>query len=224
MKVKQCPEFGQAILPYYEDAFESGFIILQPFTKYNEKDKHYFENDQYPKSDEILNILKIVSWSEIIYKFSFTNIEQLNFALLSWFGALKKNDENFAKKVASIFLENNIFEPSNGLFDEFLFQTFITIFKDEGYKTVIFADDFFDKVEEVEIEKAKNQENFQFAKNIYSPEGKILFTIHWDSFFVIFLGSKEIVNRYKRKYKPEGFWCKQDTEVFWSRQIANKIF
>jgi len=222
LNLKPCPEFGQAILPYYENKFESGFIILQPFTKYREEDRNVFENEEWPKSSNIIKLLQPISWQFIIDEFSFKSIEELDYALLSWIHAIFKKDEKLAQKI-DLIRNENIFEPGNGVFDEFLYQTFIEILSEEGYKSVIIADEFFDIVKEIRIEDARKQEDFQYSRNIISPDSKILFTIHWDSFFVILLGKKELVNYYIEKHKLEGFWCSQDTDVFWSKQIANTL-
>jgi len=222
LKLKPCPEFGQAILPYYENKFESGFIILQPFTKYRNQDRKLFEDEEWPKSSNIIKLLQPLSWQYIINEFSFKSIEELDYALLSWIHAIFSKDEKLAQKIELIRSEN-IFEPSNGVFDEFLFQIFIEILSEEGYKSVRIADEFFDTVQELTIKNAKNQDDFLFPRNIYSPDEKILFTVHWDSFFVIFLGSKELIEKYTTKHKLEGFWCNQETDVFWSKQIANQI-
>ncbi len=212
-----CPNYGEKILTHFKGEYDAAYIILQPFTSYLEKDKNLFTGENWPKRDECIKKLEPVTWNSIVNKFSFKDIKQLNYALLSYINAINNKDDYLSNKIGLIRDKNNILEPENGEFDDFLYNNILNIINDEGYQNVIVDDECSDNPTEITIKDARKTEKYSWPnyKNIYSPDKKLLFTIHWDSYFVIFCGEKEIIDKYIYNYSLEGFWCTDETEILW---------
>ncbi len=214
--MKVCPDYGEKILKHFSDQHEAAYIILIPFLKFNEHDKKYFESIDWEIDRKIiLNKTNPVTWKKIIELGQFIDIKQLNYALLSSISAINNEDEELSKRLIDFLEKHHYFGPPEGTFSDYSLNDIINVFKDENYESIILADEWYDEITEIRI-KDLNIDVYNYEHvNIHSPDEKILFTVHWDSFFIIFAGPKDVISNYVEKYSFEGFWCTENTEILW---------
>lgn len=52
--------------------------------------------------------------------------------------------------------------------------------------------------------------------NLFTHDNRLLLTTHWDSHFSLLCSNKETVEQIVQSCKLEGFYCDDETEIFWS--------
>jgi hypothetical protein len=233
-KTRVCPEIERnnispdadiPILEFYNGFYDCIYIILHPFYKVVDQDEIKFDLKTWPTKKEINRCTQKLSWQDFIKLSGIENINRLDIALRNSIWGLNnkhKNDEDLG-------LFNNATEkyslipPGEGDFSDILINEMLEALLFLGYDWIFVGDEFgherklqyIQDIIDDEVEVNYHHENW------YTPKNEILYTTHWDSHFTMLCSDKRTVEKILEKYPFEGFYCKPDTEIYWS--IHSKI-
>jgi Protein of unknown function (DUF2711) len=218
MKTKmKAPGDDDYILSFYEGYFQSAFIAFQPFFKIINKKILKLMEKKWPEKTKLVRYTQPLRWKEIMKRCGIGSYKSVNKRLLESIHAIKIENEVILQQFIDKLDEGQIISPNEGCFNEFLFDNFIDIFKDLQYEYFVISDEWGDETFKLNLSSAKKSD-LPFSagiKNAYSPDYKLLFTIHWDSFFAIFCGADHVVRNSVKKFNLEGFFCGKDTKIHW---------
>ncbi|WP_374950258.1 DUF2711 family protein [Mucilaginibacter sp.] len=188
------------ILEFYKGYFEAVYILLHPFIQYNSKQE----------------VIRFVSWQEMLNLTQFKNLNQLDIALRTRIGGLRKEHEN--KVDAEILLNtcnnNNISEPSEGQFQGSLQTEMLKSLLELGYNYMFVADEFgFERKLSYVQEYLNGQDDtvlkWGSERNWYTNNNEIFYTTHWDSHFTMLCSDKKTIESILSKHSFEGFYCNE---------------
>lgn len=204
------------ILDYYSGVFDTVFIALPPF--FHPNDPSIFELDEYPNKQQILETCNPLPWSEIISISNFKSLSEIDVALRSYIHSLKAVSHNahLVDRLEKILTENNLHPPDEGYLaphlEDVLFRSLLHL----GYDSLWVTDEFaLEGSKEFSIEELIAGDLIPTSGNINSKDWGLLITTHWDSHCTYLCSSKSRVDSIVRSANLEGFYCTQNTEVFW---------
>lgn len=245
---KLYPPEEEKVLEYYKEYFDEVFIVLIPFSKINdEKIKNYIKNkSSIEKIDDIKNrIINIerlknypyyeenlseieeyyfaekINWDEIIENTGISNIKDLNKALMTAIGALKKElqEPEILKILIEYCTKNKIYIPNEGAYDLFSKLGIYKCLIENNLSEIFIIEEFNNSLKKINVENFSdldliNSINFK-DYYIYSKNKEILFSIDWDYFF-FFIGidSKKISKESIEK-NFFGFWASSEDSHLW---------
>ena len=228
MKSKKAPDVHHNIIPpsadtsiieFYKGYFDCVFIILHPFMKCHDLEKFMSKKERHTK-DELTHLADSVSWNEITSLCGFSDIKQIDIALRNMIGGLNKIHHNDKEqtKLDHVCELNNFIIPPEGNFSELLVDSMLHALTDLGHEWVYIGDEFGweRKLEYIQdIIDNKVQANFHH-ESWYTVKNEILYTTHWDSHFTFLCSDKETIEKILSQHPFEGFYCNEETEVYWS--------
>lgn len=228
MKEKTAPEVHHNIIPatpdtpileFYKGYYDCIYIILHPFMKYHDIKKFNKKEERHTK-EELLQLVQGISWNEVISLCGFKDIGHLDIALRNMIGGLNKKYHNDADKAKldQICKLNNLIIPPEGNFSELLLDNMLSAAMEMGHEWIYIGDEFGweRKLEYIQdIINNKVKVNFHH-ESWYTTKNEILYTTHWDSHFTLLCSDKETVGKILSHYPFEGFYCNEETEVYWS--------
>lgn len=195
------------ILDLYKGYFEAVYIMLYPFTPF----------------DEQLSQSKPVSWKEFIQLAKFKNINQLDIALRNCIGGLNAKWKNDADVEAlQLILEKyNLSIPFEGAFQDVQQQDMLMSLQEQGHDYMFIADEHGFERKVVYIQDLiENEDKVELSypghENWYTNKHEILYTTYWDSHFTLLCSNKVIIKNILDKHPFEGFYCDSSTEIYWS--------
>jgi hypothetical protein len=228
MKEKTAPEVHHniiaafpdtPILEFYKGYFECVYIILNPFMKCNDY-KAFINKEHVYTKEELLKVTDSISWNDVVSLCKFKDIKQLDVALRNMIGGLNdqhRNDRDVAK-LRHICESNNLIIPPEGNFSELLLDNMLSATMKLGHEWIYIGDEFgwVRKLEYIQdIIDNKVEVNFHH-ESWYTLKNEILYTTHWDSHFTLLCSNKETVKEILNWYPFEGFYCNEETEIYWS--------
>ena len=165
---------------------------------------------------EILRTCLPVRWSEVATISGLKNLREIDIGLRSRIHGLneKLSKDDWAKTLDEM---PGLICPTEGCFSPFIENKFLTSLKNHGYSKVIVRDEHLSKISTREISELTNVEEIPYAGSILTEDEGIYATTHWDSHFSFFcFKSKDLLNEIIARDGYEGFFCDQETEVYWS--------
>ena len=119
----------------------------------------------------------------------------------------------------------NILFPSEGIFPTILNNLFFDSLIFLDYDKVCISDEFAINPECLRLKKDISVLDFNMPiyqiRSIFTEDAKIAYTTHFDTFFTMLCSDKKTVEKIVTKYNFEGFYCDENTTVYWHDQ--NKI-
>ena len=212
-----CPEDCK-IKEYFGNKFEAAFICLFPFIECGKIPVSRFGTDDAPTNREIFQNCRPVKWSEIASKLALKSIGELDIALRTCICGLKKElcDEALADKIFALESQN-IIQPWECEVSPFIEFPLLDFLKAKGYGAVLCANEFSAQIQKLPIgDILQDKTEIDFIQNIETEDEKILLSTHWDSHFSVLLSSEELVREFISAYNIEGFFCDENTEIYWS--------
>lgn len=195
-----------SILEFYKGYFDTVYVMLHPFFK--EKDN---------------KITQVMTWKEIQMLAGFKDINQLDIALRTSIGGLRREYEN--KKDADILSQlaelHDFWFPSEGNFQDTLKNKMLKSLQDQGHHYMYMGDEWgFERkrsyIQEVIDGKDNTLLEYGPEMNWYTTNNEILYTTHWDSHFTLLCSDKNTVENILAKHPFEGFYCNEKTDIYWS--------
>ena len=169
-------------------------------------------------------------WSEAGEAAGFNDPCDLNRALLSSIGALKREYEDSAgaERLSQYCSEQKIFMPTEGRFQSSMESLIVEVFQHAGYDQVEFADEFDEASSTIAVEKLRSEEPWSSitgfpvrAGRIFTADRTLLAVVDWDSFFTLICGKAERLEHVALAELFEGFWCGLGTTHQWWRQSSS---
>lgn len=180
-----------------------------------------YSNQDYPTTAEIYNNGEIVSWKNIVKEIDLKDITELNKALRTSIGALKKifRKPELSEKLNTYTEKNNIWHPTEGNFDVFSKIGIYRIFKMFNKNEILIVDEFYENNNVITLNELTEYEFIEKIEYgdyyIYSVDKEILFTIEWDSFFFLIATDKNKMEKIIEAKYFEGFLCDSKTTHNW---------
>ncbi|MFM2213413.1 MAG: hypothetical protein RL427_676 [Bacteroidota bacterium] len=179
-----------------------------------------YSNINYPTDEEIFESAERINWSEVVEGANLENPSELNKALRTSNGALRKAFQKPAllNKLESFTNDNKIYHPVEGDFDILTKKKIYEILKILNKKEIIVFDEFQENQKVFDITKLTESEFLNEIESreyhIYSQDKEILFTIEWDSFFfIIAFNNSKNIKLVTELF--EGFLCNPQTADEW---------
>ncbi|RYE43367.1 MAG: DUF2711 family protein, partial [Sphingobacteriales bacterium] len=168
-------------------------------------------------------ITQLITWREFLSLSGFKDVYQLDIALRTNIGGLRKELEN--KKDAAILQHiselHDLWVPSEGNFQDTLNQDMLTSLQEQGYHYMYIGDEWgFERklsyIQDTIDGKDDTLLTWGAQRNWYTNHNEILYTTHWDSHFTLLCSNKKTVENILAKHPFEGFYCDEKTEIYWS--------
>jgi hypothetical protein len=204
-----CAYADMPILNFYNGYFDTVYIILHPFCQ----------------TDENGNVTRIVGWQEFISLAGFEDINQLDIALRNNIrGLLEKwENEQDVETLRRTCNVHNLSIPSEGEFQLAYEKQMLQSLQEQGHhyifvsdehgfeRKVIYIQDLLDGKDKVKLEYGGHD-------SWYTNHNEIIYTAHWDSHFTMLCSDRKTVETILSKHPFEGFYCDEQTEIYWSLQ------
>lgn len=186
----------------------------------------YSSNECYPTDQEIAHMGKRVSWDEVIQDTALSTKSELNTALQTTIGALKKQYErgDLAMLLNEYTEKRNIWHPIEGTFNFFTKCSIFDLLKKSGIEEVVIDAEFNLNRKLVSLINS-TQEDFceRIDYNdyyIYDRDESILFAIDWDSFFFFIAIDNKVVPKSSIESYFDGFWANEKFNHYWGREYG----
>ena len=216
-KFASCPNEGN-ILEYYDGQFECVYVLLSPFMRPTSVSTDRFCPEKWPSKQELIEGVSPVSWKEIIELTALNSIDEVDIALRTSIGGLKKKFEN--EKLSNILCQltesDNIIHPSEGDVSPLIENTVYDSLQAIGQEWLWVGDEFCTERKLTWIEDLKGCNEAPSHACFFTPDKKVLITTHWDSHFSFLCSSKSTIEQILKYGEFEGFYCTSETEVYWS--------
>jgi hypothetical protein len=104
------------------------------------------------------------------------------------------------------------------MFSDLLHDNVLQAIQCLGYEWVWIGDEFCTerKLYWIDDLKGSDANATRGHCNVFTPDKALLWTTHWDSHFSFLCSSRRNLEVIEKKYQFEGFFCAQDTQVYWS--------
>lgn len=218
-----CAPEDIAIKEFYKGVFEEVFIFFHPFIKPKTIDYELFKPDTYPSKNDIRDNCEMVTWKEFVTLAGLNSFRQLDIGLRTNILGLKKEyqDLQSAKLVQETCEKEKIVQPAEGLFPEFIMNNLLESIKTIGHEWIWHGDEFCTERTLEYIDDFINNNNMlddlkNGKRNLFTHDNNILITTHWDSHFSLLCSDKETVEQLVKSSGLEGFYCSEETEMYWS--------
>jgi hypothetical protein len=210
------PEEETPLLKHYSE-FDNVYIGLLPFFKLNKE-----SCETYPTNEEISKGGKIITWRKIVENAKLNNYQELNKALMTSIGGLKKKlERKDLLEVLNQYTEaKNIWYPEEGTFDFFCKSSIYDILKSNGITKIEVEDEFYENSKTIDISNlSKNEFCKKIEHNdyyIYDNNKSIQFSISWDFFFFFIAINEQDFSKQKIETHFEGFWADEKSSHLWT--------
>ena len=212
-----CP-FDGNILEYYSGYFEAVYLLLHPFIKPRitpcEREPYEWEN-----KTEFIDTYLEIPWNKILKETGLTSFSEIDLALQTMIGAIRKQPENF-KFVNTLdqlsMNDPDLRFPSEGDLSIHLEHRLLKVLKSLGIKWLWVGDQHCTERKLVWLEDLFNKQEVPTHGCIFTYDHKTLITTHWDSHCSFLCSSKKTLEKILSIDIFEGFYCTNNTEVFWS--------
>lgn len=182
----------------------------------------YSSNECYPTDEEISQNGKKVLWNEIIQNTELENYKELNKALMTSIGALKKKLErqDLLRILNQYSDKDNIWHPTEGAFDFFTKSSIFEILTLNGIDEVVVEEEFYESKKTIDL---TNSNKIDFCEKIvfkdyyiYDKSKSVLFAISWDYFFYFVAINQKVFSKKSIESNLEGFWADEKCSHLWT--------
>ena len=213
-----CP-FDGSVKDYYANVFDAVYVALSPFIRPSRLAAERFCPERYPTKSELLASCDPVAWSEVVRLSGLPSLAAVDVALRTQIHGLRGELQNpgYAKQLESLYETGTIMPPGEGEHSPFLYAPVLTIFKDLGHEWVWVGDELCTERKLHWIQDLIDRPSeIKGLANMFTPDRSLLWSVHWDSHFSFICGSRFRLDEVRLSERVEGFWCEDETEVYWS--------
>lgn len=216
-----CPSGGR-VLDYYSGVFEAVYVCLNPFIRPISIPLERFTSETYPNRQELNAGCEPVSWETVRQASGLPSIAAMDVALRTEILGLWKEFQNkeYEQQLSVTAHAMGLISPPEGAHSDFHHDLVLSMFQELGHQWVWVGDEFCSerKLHWIDDLKAEEEPVIQWHCNVFSPDKSLLWTVHWDSHFSFLCGSQKDLEAVQVATRVEGFFCKAETEVYWSIQ------
>ncbi|MGN7400001.1 DUF2711 family protein [Cytobacillus praedii] len=219
-----CAPDGLPIKEYYKEVFEEIFVFYHPFIKPESIDYELFKPDTYPNRNEIRENCVVVTWKQFLKLSGIESFRKLDVGLRTNINGLREEyqDENIAQMIKNTCRDKKIGEPTEGLFPYFIMDNLLKGIKALGHNWIWCGNEFATERKLTFIDDIITDNNLlDQCKNLFTNDHHLLITTHWDSHFSLLCSGKSTVEQLVNYCNLEGFYCTDQTEIYWSLSQNN---
>ncbi|MBC3808379.1 DUF2711 family protein [Undibacterium seohonense] len=215
-KFASCPSDGK-ILDFYKGQFDDVFVLLHPFVRPMDISIDRFCPEHWPTKLEILEHCEPVVWQRILEMTELTCLEQIDVGLRTSIHGLngEKANELFASSLIELSETTNIIHPTEGQLPPLLENRIFNTIKLLGYEWLWVGDDLGTERKLHWIDDLMSSDEVPSHGCIFTPDHRLLITTHWDSHCSFLCSSKDLIEKILDVDNFEGFYCTENTEVYW---------
>ena len=242
------PTENDPVLNYFKDYFDSIFITFNPFSKLSDykienfkrenivnekinyiKGKIFDKNrlEKYPYLEESLCDIedyfftKKIYWKEILSLTGIENYKDLNKALMTSIGALKKElaEKELSQKLIKYSNTYRFWLPGEGSYDTLSKIDIFNCLIENKLYSINVIEEFYESSKKLDL---RNITELEFIKTIefkdyyiFSENKEILFTIDWDYFFFFICIDSKKISKESIEKKFDGFWANSEDSHLW---------
>lgn len=219
-----CAAEDIPIKDFYKGVFEEIFVFFHPFIRPKMMDFDLFNPETYPGRNDIREHCEMVTWKQFLSLSGIKSYKQLDIGLrTSILGLIdERQDVKTANIIQETCLKNRIAEPAEGVLPEFIMNHLLRGIKAIGHSWIWLGDEFCTERKLENIDDLISDNNLIDGRiSLFTHDNKILITTHWDSHFSLLCSDKVTVESLVDSCRLEGFYCKEDTEIYWSLSEGN---
>ena len=211
-----CPDGGK-ILEFYKGQFDSVFILLHPFIYPKSIDIERFCPEQWPGKREIIEGCEAVSWERVLELTGLENLSEIDVGLRTSISGLKTEiaNEAYASTLCELTEKKNIIHPSEGDLSPLIENRIYEAIKSLGHGWLWVGDEFGTERKLHWIDDLIVEDEIPCHGCVFTHDHSLLVTTHWDSHCSFLCSSKEIIEKILSTDDLEGFYCTENTEVYW---------
>lgn len=211
-----CPNDGK-VLEYYRPHFESVYILFHPFLRLDSIGIESFYGDNWPTKNEIINNCSPISWQDAIELTPLQTQAEIDIGLRTSIGGVKKSlaNETAAFELEELTEKREIIHPSEGEIPPLLENRIHESIKSLGYDWLWVGDEFGTERKLRWIDDLIKGDELSKPSCIFTPDNRLLVTTHWDSHCSFLCSSKKNIEKILEFDQFEGFYCTENTEVYW---------
>lgn len=214
------PSTNQEVLAWLAGAHEAAYCVLHPFMEVAPEHHGLFgpECEDGPTRQQVAELARPVSWAKVVELVGWPGIERLNRVLLEWIVAIRPRHPEEVDHLREVLAEHGLVAPEEGDFPPTLRDSFVRSFADLGYEEVLVVDEF-GKVAHRHSVSSLLEARWPFFgeahPTLYSPDHRLLYGVHWDSYFTFLCGERRTVEAIVQCYGFEGFFFAPGVQVCW---------
>ncbi|WLR57354.1 DUF2711 family protein [Mesobacillus subterraneus] len=219
-----CAREDESIKEFYKGVFEEVYIFFHPFIKPVSMDVARFYEDQIVNKSQLVQHCEKVSWNQFMHLSGLISYEEIDIGLRTRILGLKKEFQvkKLAKLIDSICEQHHLIPPDEGFLPDLIMNDLLGAIKKESYDWIWVGDEFCTERKLEYIDDLISQDTLG-RHNLFTHDQSILITTHWDSHFsMICSNSKEKLKRIIQTCSLEGFYCEEETEIYWSVRNAKR--
>jgi len=177
-------------------------------------------NVKYPDTDEIIDKGKPVQWQYIKHQGQFNSYTEINLALRTSIGALRKEFErtDLQQKLDKVSDDYFIYNPTEGRINQLSLIQIYQCLKALNKVELVVTDEFFENRKTINLNTLSCPQfvNAAYRYMYYFPvDRSLLFTVEWDSFFYLIGGDRTLLDGLIAKFGFEGFYASDETYHDW---------
>ena len=215
-KFASCP-YDEKILKFYEGQFDSVYILCHPFIYPKNIDIERFSPESWPSKKEIIVGCEAVSWKKILELTDLKTLAEIDIGLRTSIGGLKKKlaNDSYASCLNELTEKKNIIHPTEGELPPLLENRIYDVIKSLGHKWLWVGDELGTERKLHWIDELIEKDEIPTHGCIFTHDHSLLVTTHWDSHCSLLCSSTEIIEKMLLADPFEGFFCTEQTEVYW---------
>ena len=211
-----CP-YDRKVLEFYAGQFSDVFVVLHPFLEPKSISLERFRPETWPTKAELVESCVPVTWESVRSGAGFGTIAEVDVALRTSISGLKaeSSNEDWAVQLENYLQDANLIAPSEGELPAILEDRLFAAIQTLGEKWLWVGDEFCTERKLEWIEDLKGDNEIPCHGCVFLPDKSLLLTTHWDSHCSFLCGSRDILGRILSADSFEGFFCTENTEVYW---------
>lgn len=212
-----CPYEGR-ILDYYAGTFDAVYVLLSPFLRPVSIDRMRLSSDDYPSKAELHAGCEPIPWHRVLTLGGFSSLGEIDVGLRTSIGGLRRHLErkDLSGRLADLQAKHDIEAPPEGDVSPLLENRIFEALQNQGYTWLWIGDEFCTERKLHWIDDLKESDVRTPHANLFTPDKRLLVTTHWDSHFSFLCGTHSTIESIVTQASFEGFFCKPETEVYWS--------
>jgi hypothetical protein len=215
-KFASCP-YDEKILDFYKGQFDAVFVLLHPFLYPRKINIDRFCPEYWPTKFEIIETCEKISWKRIIELTGLSSFAQIDVGLRTSILGLNREfaNEDYASRLIELTEKENIIHPSAGQLPPLLENRIYEAIKVLGHEWLWVGDEFGTERKLHWIDDLIKNDEIPGHGCVFTHDHSLLVTTHWDSHCSFLCSSKEIIEKILKVEDFEGFYCTEETEVYW---------
>lgn len=190
--------------------------------------KAVFESEDGRSRVEVHDFARRVSWQHVVNLARLKDLCHLNRLLCESISAYRKGfmDRQELAALHRVLDERSILLPEEGDIPYVLLDDILGLFQGLGFSELLVGDEFGQCARETSIHDLLALPYPVLPEHhprLLALDLSILVTVHWDLFYTIMCGPRDLLRDFAQRHRIEGFFCNEETRVHWDLQEQERI-